>query len=335
MAITNAQQGLTNIAAASTTAFDSLASTTRNFAFAGNNPATVVDVKYNNVSVPQLQYPQDLGKYQFIIIESQFQARNDWGSTKNFVKFNSMYKLPLPVPLTEQYTVNYDHDFNLASAVTDAIPGGSAGGRILGNIATSGLLASGLSINQFKSITLKNPSFRTHDLNWKFSPKNFQESIAVQSIVYGLKRGMQPTLESFRTLFGFPNVYIMFFVPNIQYLYKFKPCVLQELAVDYLGGNPTPAFYGSTSPKNGVSNDYNLPSNLQGEAPTQNIGYNASLNPPESIVMKTRWLELEYWIKSDFKDKDSTSVTDVFNWYNNQDFFNVGVTDVAKSIFGF
>lgn len=306
MVTSTVQQGLSGFVNSST-AFDSLSSSARNFTDAGSNPANAIDNQVNATSITTLQYPQDLGKYQFAIIESEF-------TLTNYINFKTAYRLPLPVPLIEHHTTNYDVDFNLLGQLANVIPNGSSGFNISGfasSVVQGAMGSLGLSVNQAKLITLKNPSFHTHDLNWKFSPKNFQESLTIRNIIFNLKKGMAPKLELGRTLFGFPNVYLMFFVPNVQFLYKFKPCVLAELSVDYTGGNPSPAFYengnSSATFKRNFGND-------------QTVEYSVTENPPESIVLKTRWLELEYWVQEDFKSADSKDIFDVFNWYTNTTF---------------
>ena len=84
------------------------------------------------------------------------------------------------------------------------------------------------------------------------------------------------------------------FFPNVQYLYKFKPCVLTDLQVTYDGEAQTPAFYRAIDA-------------------TGN-------NPPESLIINTSWTELEYWVRSDYgsvqDDLPTNDPTDASFWYN-------------------
>lgn len=302
----------------------------RNITYGGENPTTIVDAKVSSKSIEQMQYPQDLGKYQFVIIESEFgNAQNTTVGVNNIINFQNMYRLPLPVPLTEEYATQFDKDFNLMSQAQSVLSSvkdaGGALNSLFGTSVTAAGAAGGLSVNQYKTVTLKNPEFRTHELSWKFSPKNYQESVTIRNIAFNLKKAMAPRLLAGRTLFGFPKVFIMFFVPNMQFLYKFKPCVLQNFAVDYLGGNPSPAFFGNGDASGSRDVAYDTPT------ASQNLSYSSSNNPPESVIFKTRWLELEYWVADDFKSADSTDFTDVFNWYDNK---SNAFVDAVNNAFG-
>lgn len=307
----------------------------RNIAPDSSDPSTKIDIKLSRQTANTVQFPSDLGKYQFLIIESEFVNVND-------IQFQRAYKLPIPTPLHENYSTNYDHNFNLLDASTQLV-GAAAGGRgggggggifspetesliggLIGPAVRLGSAALGLSVNQFKTVTLSNPSFRTHELNWKFSPKTFDESRRIREIIFGLKKGMAPRFTLANLAFAFPKVYSLMFIPNMHYLYKFKPCVLQELLVDYQGGNPAPAFYNSQGTKES-NTDFSYDSTgrrgrgVTRERNIQGVSYKAEESPPESVVIKTRWLELEYWSQQDFErgGVDSADPFDVYSWYRN------------------
>lgn len=251
-------------------------------------PQELIDGKiFDRTSVTRLTFPPDQPRIHFIIIE------NDWGGTvvkstmegKGSLTPQALIRLPLPTPLEDAFNVNFDANFNYlrwAQGADDT------------DIARIPQSILGAEVNKYKTVTLENPDFRAFQMNWKLSPKTFQESQEIQRIVYRLRKGMTPKLEGAREfgVFVFPQIYTLAFVPNVQYMYKFKPCVLQSLSVDYSGGQPVPSFYKSQG-SNGDS-------------------------PPESIEIKTRWLEVEYWVKSDYKGSDlpSTNPFDAIRRYD-------------------
>ena len=128
------------------------------------------------------------------------------------------------------------------------------------------------------------------------APKDFNEAKAIQKIAYLLRRAMTPKRALFGALFEFPDIFLIAFSPNSKFLYKFKPCVLERINVDYTGGNQAPGFYRQ-----------------QG---------NPSNAPPESVVITLQFLELEYWLdgnRSDYKTDGEglpqSDPLDVFNFY--------------------
>lgn len=282
-------------------------------------PGAKISAQSSGSGIQFMQFPSDLPKYQLAIIEGQFER-------VNMIRFTGGFKLPLPTPLLEHYTTQFDQNMNLIEAASSLVPGQGNG---LGAFAIG---AAGLHVNQVKAVTLKQPAFRQHTFSWKFAPKHFEESFALNRLLYRLKRGMQPKIAvggvgNTAAVFGFPNVYLMFFVPNIKFMYKFKPCVLQDLVVDYQGGNPAPAFYGtdgsfSSNPSGNGSETFDF--NIGGKTP-QSVSFTPSDNPPEAVVVKTVWLELETWAENSFpvnpNDPNSLEPSnnpfDAYSYYDN------------------
>ena len=167
------------------------------------------------------------------------------------------------------------------------------------SLARSAGVGLGISLNTFKSVTLSAPNFREFTLSWKLSPKNFAESQIIQKMVFAFKRGMTPDTRGAGFVFKFPQIYSMYFTPNSSFLYKFKPAVLKQISVNYAGGNPYASFYKSQ-------------------------GGNPANTPPESVIISMQFLELEYWIKKDFKPYTDTpdfpvptnDPLDNWNFYN-------------------
>lgn len=208
------------------------------------------------------------------------------------------YVLPLPKPLTDMYPVKYDTNFSFTQAALQTLGvAGSAGGLIDGPGGRAAQAATGTAVNQYRMVTLAQPEFRRHQLNWKLAPRTPEESLALARIIHSLRVGMTPdTFGESRILLLFPKIYLLFFIPNVQYMYKFKPCVLENITVTYDGEQQTPAFYRTVD---GIGN-----------------------NPPESLIVNTTWLELEYWIRDDYAGADGTTdlpsndFSSVYNWYS-------------------
>jgi len=222
-------------------------------------------------TVTSYTFPLDLPKYHFVINE------NEWSYDSRQLKIERQYRLQLPTPLTDSFEVEFGQDysylgdlFGAAGRVFGQSAIGQAGQAIVGGVAKS----LGLTLNTFKTVTMSAPNYRTFDFTWKFSPKNLQEARAIRKITFLLRKNMSPrtVVGDQKILLQFPKIYTMYFSPNVQYLYKFKPCVLTAITVDYQGGNPFPGFY------------------------------KGDVNPSESIVMSTKWLELEYWLSNDLVD---------------------------------
>lgn len=264
-------------------------------------------------------FPTDLPKFHFTIAECDYRrfnplngsgAGNITPSNLRNLETEKRYKLPLPYPLTDSFQVNYDDNFSYLSTALEAasafgsrIPTNNPLGSALGGGVRGGAAALGITLNQFKTITMSSPSYRTFQFSWKLAPKNFAEAQTIQRIVMNLRKGMSPstigTDNLSKAFLHFPKIYVMYFSPNVKYLYKFKPAVLRSIVVDYQGGNPLPAFY---KPYQGVPNE----------------------SPPESVQITTDWLELEYWLdsrtnpeQSDYKfGADGLPTDDPFDAWN-------------------
>lgn len=261
----------------------------------------------NSTALKRYQYPLiDLPKYNLTLIENDIYLTrgNITGLTPE-----KIYKLPLPSPMSDSFSVPYKQDYSalngvatVAGALTGAFMGIAGGlpGILVGTLVGAGAAGQaaqtligiadsvgsliGTKLNTFKTITLDSPEFRQFEMNWKLIPRNYTEARQIQSIITSLKRGAaahyigsDKTENSISLLYGFPKIYTLFFQPNTQFLYKFKPCVLRAISIHYDGGSGAPAFY---RPENGI---------------IQN-------SPFESVVINTNWLEIEFWNYANYKN---------------------------------
>jgi len=234
------------------------------------NVERIVNQEQSLLSSPSfLNFPFDLPKYYFGIIEMEpgLGGTNPfWG---NNLTVKRGYRLPLPSQLSDGYEVQYDHGFNWLGAISSVV---GINDRNIGNALSSVL---GFSVNNYKQVTLQAPQFRSYSFEWKLSPKNKEESERIKRIEMQIKKGMHPrqsgTVPVIGTpfVFGFPNIFLCFFFPNFEYLYNFKPAVITGIQFDYQGGNHRNIFYKETG-------------------------------APESIIMRINFLEIDYWLENDF-----------------------------------
>lgn len=256
------------------------------------NPASTVTIQLptdpqgglsgglNGMSLPTLVFPFDYPPHQIVFIECDVSPLT--GSLSNFQR---VYRLPMPTVLEDEHSTIYDHNFNFMSLFGAAA--GMAAGAIqnpiartgaelfLGALGTAGQAlkaATGLSLNTFKVVTMAVPNFRQFQMEWRLFPKTYAESEMLARMALALKTAMAPTLEGGGFLYGFPRVFLPYFNTGSQFLYKFKPCVLQGFNVNYQGGAPYQAFYkdGSNWPPRAI---------------------------PEGIVFRASFLELELWTR--------------------------------------
>jgi len=298
----------------------------------------------NRSDLPQYRFPLDLPKYNFTIIQHASLA-NPVANLNNVRRFitsgfrreigpvTGVYRLPLPTRLVDSHQTQFADiapldvaknvakiGFGLyrvnriASIAASLRMKEKSRGRVLGpkkararaekiddrafetidsrikKVEESGGIIdligalSGVKIQNAKVVSITDPQFRTFALSWNFIPRSYKESLEIQKICYNLRKNMTPVrVDRFSYVTVFPAVYTMFFQPNVQYLYKFKPCVLTSITIDYKGGSGVPAFYKPQDEKN-----------LQS-------------SPPESIILNTTWLELDYFVQQNYdNDMDNT-----------------------------
>lgn len=147
-------------------------------------------------------------------------------------------------------------------------------GGPLGSAVDAGTALTGYSPNQFLTILMRGPQYKRHKFRWHLQPKNFQESQIINKMLIDLKNHSAPGLLPGGAIFSWPMIFQCAFMPNSQYLFKFKPAVMESIVVDYAGGG-MPAFYAG-----------------------------ATDNAPESVKVEMSFLELEFWLTGDYKNNN-------------------------------
>lgn len=128
---------------------------------------------------------------------------------------------------------------------------------------------TGLVPNRFEVVLLHGPQFKKHSFSWNFSPRSTEEAETLNLIIRKLNNYMSPGLTAAGALFTFPMIFTTEFVPNSDYIFKFKPSVLTNFDVMYNRPDEIPAFHKDSK--------------------------------PTDIRMAMTFLELEYWLTGQFK----------------------------------
>jgi hypothetical protein len=287
-----------------------------------------IESKEKKNKLTQYRFPLDLPKYNFTIIQHTPYEMLDISflttlGKKNLGAPTAVYRLPLPTRLADSHNTNFadlsplnmaanlakktlnahkerrdqkieeaikrtnwseglksqkremmqqEYDKSFAGMANRAINKADNASFFLD---TFGAL-TGTKIANAKVVAITSPEFRTFSLSWHFVPKSFKESLEIQKICYNLRKNMTPELMNTLAFAAkFPSIYTMFFQPNVKFLYKFKPCVLTSISVNYASGG-VPAFYKE-----------------------QNS--NPQFSPPESVVLNTTWLELDYFVQQHYE----------------------------------
>ncbi len=268
----------------------------------GRNPADVINNGGSSTAASTANwytFPRDLPPIHLNLVEADIKI----STSGNQMKASKMYRLPIPLQLNDNQEVAYNDNLSyLHTALNAAFPGSIAAQSAV-NAANLGGAVGGFSVNGLKGVALEQPNFKKHQLSWKLSPKDPEDSQRIQRIITGIKIAALPHQnETFgRGILHFPKVFIPFFYPNVSYLYKFKPCVIANIEVDYVGGNQAPGFFGGT-------------------------------NAPESVILKITLLEIEYWMREDMREEKldenglpSSDFQDPFNFVNQIDLSGISI----------
>lgn len=98
----------------------------------------------------------------------------------------------------------------------------------------------GITANPYQVTLFKSPNFRTHKFSWKFIATSLEESNTLRNLVSILKYHSLPGISSAGAVFfSYPEILKINFRPSDRFLYKFKPCVVTGLTVNYAPNSPS------------------------------------------------------------------------------------------------
>jgi hypothetical protein len=242
-----------------------------------------------------LTFPSDLKRDLNVpYMSMQFSAyRRRSINDQPFYEQQMNISLPVPEGLVEQTSVGYDKAAlgpvagaaveslsqgvptgvgQLAGQVGTALSGVGAGAlqRLAGDTVTSAVSSlTGLTANPFQTVLFKSPDFRSHTFRWKFAPETVSETETLRRIIDTFKYHSLPGLSAAGgVFFSYPEILEINFRPTDTYMYRFKPCVVESITVNFAPGNG-PSFYRST-------------------------------NAPTAIQLELRVQEIEIWTKADY-----------------------------------
>ena len=108
---------------------------------------------------------------------------------------------------------------------------------------------TGLAVNPYQTVLFKNPNFKKHNFSWKLMPRDEEESNKIRDLVKTFQFHMSPGVSRGPGLFfSYPSMVIIQLFPSSQFLYRFKPCVVESVDVNYAAGSGPSFFKNSKAP---------------------------------------------------------------------------------------
>jgi hypothetical protein len=233
----------------------------------------------------QQEFPNDLTGVTPFYMSFLFQAYEKRSINNSpFLRSEGTIRLPIPDSLKDSTTVTYsEKSLGLAAggALEEIAKGRGEGGNTLtsiGRAITTALGATaitagenlvntylgggtgqavrayaGITTNPFQTILFEKPNFKIHSFTWKLTPKDANESNTIRNIIRTFQYHMLPGVsEGPGLFFSFPSMVTISLFPSSEFLYRFKPCVIDNVTVNYSPGS-TPSFYRGTGAPTAVT----------------------------------------------------------------------------------
>jgi len=158
------------------------------------------------------------------------------------------------------------------------------------NLARGSLHQLGWAPNQFLTIVLEGPKYKTFELHWSLTPTSPAEAEMLRAIIRGFQNAQAPGMSSTGLLWSFPKIFHIGIYPNSSFMMKYKKAVLTDFAVN-LAPYGQPAF--------------------RREDPETNDGQGNPLGTPTTIQLSCKFMELEYWLENQYNDDNNPHDTQV------------------------
>lgn len=152
-----------------------------------------------------------------------------------------------------------------AATLTQTAARGYAKQFAKSSIGQSASSATGLSVNPMMGLAFNQIEFRSFQFTFELIARTQTESDTIRDIIKVFKNSMHPEPSTIGTSYDFinnvfgsifmnyPNTYdILLFAgsnPNSDYLFNFERCVIENVDVNYNGGNFT-SFFTNGAPSN-------------------------------------------------------------------------------------
>ena len=248
----------------------------------------------------QSEFPSDLTTTTKFYMSFLFQAYEKRAINNSpFLRSTGTIRLPIPEGLKDNTAVTYsDSSLGplagavLESASTNRAQTGSAISSLQSAVTTvgdafegfagqfargfqdtgvGGAVRSyfGMTVNPYQTILFERPQFKSHSFSWKLIPKNETESGIIRDIINTFQYHSLPGVsDGIGLLFSFPSMVTVSLYPSSEFLYRFKPAVIESISVNYAPGS-SPSFYRRT-------------------------------NAPTAVTITVQLKEIEYWTNRDY-----------------------------------
>ena len=144
----------------------------------------------------------------------------------------------------------------------------SAGAAVTSQAANILSAVTGITTNPFQTVLFKAPHFRTHRFSWRLVPKSYDESERLREIIETFRFHSLPGISAAGgVFFSYPEILEVNFRPSDKFLYKFKPCVVESISINYAPNNPS---------------------------------FNRSSLAPTAVQFSINLQEIEIWTKADY-----------------------------------
>lgn len=184
------------------------------------------------------------------------------------VSFGGNIKLPIPRKLNDNEVMIWEEWSATDAGVSVAAQAGQAmlnaraanAKNMTGSVAsslTSGLIGMagkgaqiglGATLNPYMFMMFKRPNFKEFTLQWSLAPTSQRESDSLDQIIKRCKRAALPDIGT--VVMEYPelaNIKLYAGKSSDKYLFKFKPCAIVSVQVDYTGAG-MPSFFKSGAP---------------------------------------------------------------------------------------
>ena len=244
-----------------------------------------------------------------------------------FLRSNGTIRLPIPDNIRDNMSVSYSSPslgpavgagleavagtpsgsgaLSLVSEAATATLAGAAAALVANNTGQAGQAAQayyGIAVNQFQTVLFEKPEFKSHTFSWKFMPRDEAESTAAANIFRTFQYHMLPGVsEGAGLFFSYPSMVVISLYPSSQYLYRFKPCIVKNVSVNYAAAS-TPSFFKRTG-------------------------------APTAMTMSIELQEIEYWTNKDFTEEtfNQQAAIDSIITAENRRAAAAGTTSVARN----
>jgi hypothetical protein len=122
-----------------------------------------------------------------------------------------------------------------------------------GNLGSLLQVKNRIAVNPHVAVAYRGPHLRTFDFDFVFCPKNREESMELDNILFQLKAASCPELQEQNAAtsqyFNYPDNFIInLYAPGNppKFLFRMAPLVMTDLTIDYAGSGHV-AFFDATS----------------------------------------------------------------------------------------